>query len=254
MENQKIILENQKTLLENQETALKKQATLETLKEQLRKVEGRPQSVVNQVSESTRQAAVIIEKPSTFKIPTFDGTGPWELYHKQFEAAAAYNQWTDMEKAIALTVHLTGAAQQVLATLPQSHTLSTSHWVTVWSRNLDKNCPSEEAGTQEPHIEVWGRITRLCSRHLTPNPRGIPKHVPRICGLTRKEKKIWRSQNHLPAKEETVKYQLTVPPRGKWVQRRNMPKKLGFRSWNVTVQTCTSKHKVTSRRRGSMSV
>ncbi len=49
---------------------------------------------------------MMFEKPSTFKISTFDGTGPWELHHKQFEAAAAHNQWSDAEKTVALTVHL----------------------------------------------------------------------------------------------------------------------------------------------------
>ncbi len=53
----------------------------------------------------------MIEKSSTFKILLFGRTGPWELSHKQFEAAAAYNQWTDAEKAVALIVHLKGAVQ-----------------------------------------------------------------------------------------------------------------------------------------------
>ncbi len=56
----------------------------------------------------------MIGKTTTLKIPTFDGTGPWELYHKQFEAAAAYNEWNDREKTVTLTVHLKGAAQRVL--------------------------------------------------------------------------------------------------------------------------------------------
>ncbi len=45
------------------------------------------------------------------------------LYHRQFDAAAAHNRWTEMEKAVALTVHLKGAAQQVLAALLQSYTI-----------------------------------------------------------------------------------------------------------------------------------
>ncbi len=64
----------------------------------------------------------MVKKTSTFKIPTFDGTGLWELSHKQFEAAAAYNQWTDAEKAVALIVRLKGAVQQVLAAPPRSDT------------------------------------------------------------------------------------------------------------------------------------
>ncbi len=42
---------------------------------------------------------------------------------KQFEAATAHNQWSDMEKAVALTVHPKGAAQQMLAAMPQSDTI-----------------------------------------------------------------------------------------------------------------------------------
>ncbi len=30
----------------------------------------------------------------------------------------------------------------------------------IWTKTL---CPSEEVGTQKPHIEVGGRITRLCT-------------------------------------------------------------------------------------------
>ncbi len=97
LEEQKPELENHKTALENQKT------TLEILEEQLRKLEGRPQP-------SNKWQMVPSMKPSTIKIPTFDGTGPQELYHKQFEAAAAHNQWTDMEKAVALTLHLEAAS------------------------------------------------------------------------------------------------------------------------------------------------
>ncbi len=62
-------------------------------------------------------------------------------------------------------------------------TSSTPHCLTVWNRDSDKNtCPSEEVGTQKPHTEVWGRITRLCGIHSTSRPIGISKHRPRICG------------------------------------------------------------------------
>ncbi len=76
LETQKTILENQKPVMENQKT------TLEKLEERLNKVETRPQTIINQTSDGTRQAVVIVGKPSTFKIPTFDETDPWELYHK----------------------------------------------------------------------------------------------------------------------------------------------------------------------------
>ncbi len=79
--------------------------------------------VINQMPDGTRQAAVMVGKPSTSKIPIFDGTGPRELYHKQLEAAAAHDQWNDMEKAVAPTVHLKGTTQQVLVALPQSDTI-----------------------------------------------------------------------------------------------------------------------------------
>ncbi len=42
----------------------------------------------------------------------------WELYHKQFEAATAHNQWIDMDKAVALTLRLKKPAPQVLTALP----------------------------------------------------------------------------------------------------------------------------------------
>ncbi len=46
-------------------------------------------------------------------IPTFDGTGPWVLSDKQFEATAAHNQWSNMKKSVALTMYLKRVAQQV---------------------------------------------------------------------------------------------------------------------------------------------
>ncbi len=98
-------LETQKAILENQKTAPEK------LKGRLGKMEKRPYAIINQASSGTEHAAVVIGKSTAFKIPKFEGTGLWELYHKQFEAAAAHNQWGDEEKVIALTVHLRGPAQ-----------------------------------------------------------------------------------------------------------------------------------------------
>ncbi len=87
LEEQKSVLKNQKATFENHET------TLEELKERLSKVERGPQTVINQTSDRTGYAAtVMVGKYSNFKIPTFDGTGPLELYHKQFEVAAAHSQ------------------------------------------------------------------------------------------------------------------------------------------------------------------
>ncbi len=65
--------------------------TLEKLEERLGKVERRPQTAINQTSDDTVHAAVMVGKPSTFKILTFNGTGQWEL----FAASAAHNQWSD---------------------------------------------------------------------------------------------------------------------------------------------------------------
>ncbi len=147
LEEQKSLRENQMTILENQKTVVEKQkATLEKLDERLRKVEERPQAIINQALDGTRQAAMMVGKSNTFKIPTFDGTGLWELYCRQFEAAAAHNRWTEIEQAVALTVHLKGAAQQVLAALPQSDTIECATLV---------NCLEQ----------------RLGQRHLTPVKR-----------------------------------------------------------------------------------
>ncbi len=83
-------------------------------------MERRTRTIINQITDGTRQAVATIGKPSAFKVPTFDGTGPWELYRKQFEAAVAHNQWTEMEKAVILTAHLEGAAQRLPVALSQS--------------------------------------------------------------------------------------------------------------------------------------
>ncbi len=93
--------------------------TMEKLEERFGRVEQRPPTVINQTSDGTRHAAVMVGKQSSSKIPIVDGTGPWrKLYHKQFEAAVAHNQRCDAEKAVASTQHQKEQAQQVLAALP----------------------------------------------------------------------------------------------------------------------------------------
>ncbi len=115
LESQKTVIENQKTMMGNQ------RATLEKPQEWLSMMVRRPQTIINRTSDGTGHAAVMVGKSSIFEIPTFNGTGSWELYHMQFEAAAAYSEWTDIEKAVVLTVHLKKAVQQVPIALLQSH-------------------------------------------------------------------------------------------------------------------------------------
>ncbi len=100
----------------------------------------------------------MVVKPSTFKIPTFDGIGPWELYHKQFEAVAVHNQRNDAEKALAVTVHLKGQEQQVLIALLRSDTMRRGG-------NLRTVCSSLETdyrimqqtsdASLKKHIQAW---------------------------------------------------------------------------------------------------
>ncbi len=92
---------------------------MEKLEERISKIKRKPQTVINQTSYGAGHALVKVRKPNTFKIPTFDGTGLWELYHKP-EATVAHNQWTDTKKTVALTVELKGATQQELAALSLS--------------------------------------------------------------------------------------------------------------------------------------
>ncbi len=78
------------------------------------------------------------------------------VYYKQFEAVAVHNQRTDMEKTVMLIVHLKGVAQQILAALPQSDTIEYATLVNCLKQRFGQTpYPSEEAGTQKPHIEVW---------------------------------------------------------------------------------------------------
>ncbi len=51
------------------------------------------------ITGGSEVSLVMIGKFTTSKIPTFDGSGPWKLYHKQFNAAAAHNQWGMMQKS-----------------------------------------------------------------------------------------------------------------------------------------------------------
>ncbi len=93
------------------------QEQLEKMKERFQKMERRPVTLVNAASSGSEAFAVVIGKSTTFTLLTFDGTGPWELHLKQFEAAAVHNQWSDVGCAVALTVHLKGSAEQVFAAL-----------------------------------------------------------------------------------------------------------------------------------------
>ena len=55
---------------------------------------------------------------ANLKAPTYDGQTTWTMYHRQFEAAAAANGWTDQEKAAALVIALRGPALELLQTIP----------------------------------------------------------------------------------------------------------------------------------------
>ncbi|CAH2005971.1 unnamed protein product [Acanthoscelides obtectus] len=48
------------------------------------------------------------------KSPQFDGTPPWNVYRRQFEAAANANGWSSTEKATALTLALRGDGAAIL--------------------------------------------------------------------------------------------------------------------------------------------
>jgi hypothetical protein len=48
------------------------------------------------------------------KPPKFDGSTSWAVFHRQFDAAAAHNDWTPREKA----AHLQGQAADVLHSVP----------------------------------------------------------------------------------------------------------------------------------------
>ncbi len=98
-----------------------------------------PQTVFKQMSGGNGHATVIVGKQSTFKILNFDGTGLWEQYYKQYEPAGTHNQWSDTEKAVAVTVHLKGATRRCSQQCPQVKPSSMSHLLNVWSRDLDKN-------------------------------------------------------------------------------------------------------------------
>jgi len=55
---------------------------------------------------------------STVKPPRFDGTTSWAVFHRQFEAAAVQNNWTQSERAAHLLSVLHGKAADILHTVP----------------------------------------------------------------------------------------------------------------------------------------
>jgi hypothetical protein len=62
----------------------------------------------------TKQSDVV---KMQMKAPQFDGKTSWDNYHRQFEAAARANGWSDTEKALALTLALRGDATNILQKL-----------------------------------------------------------------------------------------------------------------------------------------
>ncbi len=68
------------------------QQQLKKLEEWLGKRERRSVTLLNDVSDGSEASPSMIGMSTTFNIPIFDATGPWELYHKQFEAADAHTQ------------------------------------------------------------------------------------------------------------------------------------------------------------------
>jgi hypothetical protein len=54
--------------------------------------------------------------------PKFDGSVPWAVFHRQFEAAAAQNNWTQSERAAHLLSTLRGKAADIVHTVPPEAT------------------------------------------------------------------------------------------------------------------------------------
>jgi hypothetical protein len=52
------------------------------------------------------------------KPPKFDGSTSWVVFHRQFEAAAIHNDWTQREKSAHLLSILQGQAADVLHSVP----------------------------------------------------------------------------------------------------------------------------------------
>ncbi len=149
------------------------------LQERLRKVKRTPQTVINEISCSTRHAPVTVVKQSTFKIPTFDKTGPWKLYHKQIEIVSVHNRQTCSKKECDLNGTSKGASSIHVGSITSEWHHQISHTgkqfgTEMWTKT---HCPpQEEMETQEPHTKVLGRITRLCSKH--PSRRLVQKAYP----------------------------------------------------------------------------
>jgi len=59
---------------------------------------------------------------STVKPPRFDGTTSWSVFHRQFEAAAFQNNWTQSERAAHLLSVLHRKAAGILHTVPADAT------------------------------------------------------------------------------------------------------------------------------------
>ena len=61
-------------------------------------------------------------KSSTVKPPKFVGASSWAVFHRQYEAAAVQNNWTQSERAAHLLGVLHGKAADILHTVPAEAT------------------------------------------------------------------------------------------------------------------------------------
>ncbi len=154
--------------------------------EGLNQMEKRLLTLVHNVPGDSEASSVMTGKSATFKVPTFDGSGAWELYHKQFEATAAHNQWNDVKKDVALTVHLKGPALQVLAALPHSDTIEYASLVNRLEQRFgQKHLAPVKRRVLMNRIQKSGEVLQDYAADIrrTPHPRGIPNLGPRICGV-----------------------------------------------------------------------
>ncbi|XP_067618021.1 uncharacterized protein [Eurosta solidaginis] len=62
--------------------------------------------------------AVLASNPKV-KIPSFDGSVPFQVFKLQFEKTAAVNNWNAEDKVAALLVALKGPAAEILQTIPE---------------------------------------------------------------------------------------------------------------------------------------
>jgi len=123
------------------------------------------------------------------KMPKFDGETSWELYRKQFEAAAVANGWTEHQKATELVLALRGKALEILQNIPEckqgdyyslANALELRYGNKYLTQVYQSQLKSRAQGSSETLQEFGAEIARLIRLAYPQAPEEFLKILPMV--------------------------------------------------------------------------